>query len=160
MSGTKRADERQPPSVTAVLHVDGASFSNPGPSGAGIVLTVDGEVVEERAVDLGWGTNNEAEYRALLEGLRTAAERGLRDVTVVSDSQLLVRQVTGEYKVKEPRLRTLKQQVDARLLDFDDVRFEHTLRGGNEAADALAKAGAEAAKARGAAPLGQAELLE
>lgn len=144
----------------AVLHVDGASFSNPGPSGAGVVLTLGGDVVAERSIDLGWGTNNEAEYKALIEGLREASEHGLRELLVVSDSQLLVKQMQGEYRVKEPRLRKLKQQADARLLDFDSVRFEHTLRAGNERADALAKAGAEAAKTRGARPLGQAELLE
>ena len=143
----------------ATLYVDGASFGNPGPSGAGIVLEMDGTVVVERSEDLGYGTNNQAEYRALLEGLGEALQRGVRDLRVVSDSQLLVRQMQGEYKIKAPGLKGLKAEADALCARFDDVRFEHTLRDGNEKADALAKLGAEVAKARGVrAP--QTEIFE
>jgi ribonuclease HI len=140
----------------ATLYVDGASFGNPGPSGAGIVLEMDGTVAVERSEDLGYGTNNQAEYRALLEGLGEALQRGVRDLRVVSDSQLLVRQMQGEYKIKAPGLKGLKAEADALCARFDKVRFEHTLREGNEKADELAKLGAEAAKARGVrAPQGE-----
>lgn len=143
----------------ATLYVDGASFGNPGPSGAGIVLEMNGTVVVERAEDLGYGTNNQAEYRALLEGLGEALQRGVRDLLVISDSQLLVRQMQGEYKIKAPGLKGLKAEADALCARFDDVRFEHTLREGNEKADELAKMGAEAAKARGVRPP-QPEMFE
>ena len=144
---------------SAALYVDGASFGNPGPSGAGIVLEMDGSVVVERSEDLGYGTNNQAEYRALLEGLGEALQRGVRDLRVVSDSQLLVRQMQGEYKIKAPGLKGLKAEADALCARFDHVRFEHTLRAGNEKADELAKLGAEAAKARGVRPP-QTEIFE
>ncbi len=143
----------------AVLYVDGASFNNPGPSGAGIVLEMDGAVVVERSEDLGYGTNNQAEYRALLEGLGEAIQHGVRNLLVRSDSQLLVRQMQGEYKIKAPGLKGLKAEADALCARLDDVRFEYVPREQNAKADELAKLGAEAAKARGVrAP--QAELLE
>jgi ribonuclease HI len=145
--------------VTAVLYVDGASFGNPGPSGAGIVLRIDGETIVERSEDMGYGTNNQAEYRALIEGLGEAVQRGVRDLLVRSDSQLLVRQMTGEYKIKASGLRGLKAEADALRERFDRVRFEHVRREGNERADELAKEGAEAARARGVrAP--QTEIFE
>lgn len=140
----------------AVLYVDGASFNNPGPSGAGIVLEMDGTVVVERSEDLGFGTNNQAEYRALLEGLGEAAQRGVRSLLVRSDSQLLVRQMNGEYKIKSQGLKGLKMEADALRERFDDVRFEYVPREQNAKADELAKLGAEAAKARGVrAPQGE-----
>lgn len=143
----------------AVLYVDGASFGNPGPSGAGIVLRVGDSTVVERSEDMGYGTNNQAEYRALIEGLGEAIQHGIRDLLVRSDSQLLVRQMTGEYKIRSPGLRGLKAEADALSERFDDLRFEHVRREGNERADELAKEGAEAARARGVrAP--QTEIFE
>lgn len=143
----------------AVLYVDGASFGNPGPSGAGIVLRIGDETAVERSEDMGYGTNNQAEYRALIEGLGEAVQRGVRDLLVRSDSQLLVRQMTGEYKIKAAGLRGLKAEADALCSRFDAVRFEHVRREGNERADELAKQGAEAARARGVrAP--QTEIFE
>lgn len=141
-----------------VLHVDGASFGNPGPSGIGFVLLCGDETVE-RSGDVGYGTNNQAEYRGLLEGLKEAADRGVRRLVVRSDSQLLVRQMLGEYKVKHAGLRALKAEVDAVVERFDRVTFEHVPRERNERADQLAKAGAEAAQARGVRPP-QASFLE
>lgn len=146
-------------SGTAVLYVDGASFNNPGPSGAGVVLEMDGQLVAERSEDTGYGTNNQAEYRALLEGLSEAIQRGIRSLVVRSDSQLLVRQMTGEYKIKAPGLKGLKAEADALTERFDDVRFEYIPRERNARADELAKAGAEAAKARGVKPP-QARIFE
>ncbi|MGH2757976.1 MAG: ribonuclease HI family protein [Actinomycetota bacterium] len=146
-------------SPTGVLYVDGASFGNPGPSGTGVVLQVGDEVIVERSEDAGYGTNNQAEYRALLEGLAEAVQRGIRKLLVRSDSQLLVRQMTGEYKLKAKGLRGLKAEADALLERFDQVRFEHVPRERNALADELAKAGAEAAKARGVRPP-QGEMFE
>jgi ribonuclease HI len=143
----------------AVLYVDGASFGNPGPSGAGIVLEVAGEVVVRRAEDTGYGTNNQAEYRALLEGLGEALQRGIRRLVVRSDSQLLVRQMVGEYKLKAAGLKGLKAEADALRGRFDEVRFEYVRRDLNETADELAKLGAEAARQRGVTPP-QAEMFE
>jgi ribonuclease HI len=137
------------PGPHAVLYVDGASFGNPGPSGGGIVLIVDDEIVVSRSEDFGHGTNNQAEYRALLEGLGDAAQHGIRELLVRSDSQLLVRQMTGEYKVKNTGLRSLKMAATELVDRFDKVRFEHIGREGNNQADGLAKQGAEAARARG-----------
>ena len=144
----------------AVLYVDGASFGNPGPSGIGVVLTKDGKVVVQRSEDIGWGTNNQAEYRALLAGLTEAIERGIDSLLVRSDSQLLVRQVTGEYKVKNAKLKPLMGEVLALLERLEQVSIEHVRRELNELADELAKAGAEAAQARGVRPPSQQEIFE
>lgn len=131
-----------------VLHVDGASFGNPGPSGIGYVLRIEDEVVE-RSEDAGYGTNNQAEYRALIAGLVEAHARGVRVLTVRSDSQLLVRQMSGEYKVKDAKLRLLKAEAGGLVSRFERVRFEHVPREDNARADDLAKQGAEEARSRG-----------
>jgi ribonuclease HI len=142
-----------------LLNVDGASFGNPGPSGAGIVLQMDGAVVAERSEDTGYGTNNQAEYRALLEGLGEALQHGVRKLVVRSDSQLLVKQMQGEYKLKAKGLQGLKAEADALASRFEDVRFEYIPRERNGRADELAKQGAEAARSRGVrAP--QTEIFE
>lgn len=147
----------------AVLYVDGASFGNPGPSGTGVVLRMGDDTVVERSEDVGYGTNNQAEYRALIEGLGEALQRGVRNLLVCSDSQLLVRQMTGEYKLKAKGLKGLKAEADALRERFDQVRFEHVRREGNARADELAKAGAEAARSRGvrgSEPPGQTSIFE
>ena len=134
-------------SSEANLHVDGASFGNPGPSGIGVVLQIGDEIVEH-SEDIGYGTNNEAEYRALITGLRMALERGVDTLHVRADSQLVVRQVTGEYKIKKKELQRLAMEARALIDRFGSVSFEHVLRDLNERADALSKAGAERAKLR------------
>ena len=133
----------------AVLYTDGASFQNPGPAGIGVVLVVDGDVVLTRSEDIGYATNNQAEYRALLKGLTAAIERGVKRVLVRSDSQLLIRQMTGEYKVKSKALMALRREAEGLKQQFDEIAFEHVYRDFNELADELAKQGAEAAQARG-----------
>lgn len=148
-----------PPPNQAVLFVDGASFGNPGPSGAGIVLQMGDQIVVQRAEDMGYGTNNQAEYRALIEGLGEALQHGVRNLVVRSDSQLLVRQMLGEYKIKAKGLKGLKTEADALSSRFEKIEFEHIPRESNANADELAKLGAEAAKARGVrAP--QSEIFE
>jgi ribonuclease HI/probable phosphoglycerate mutase len=133
----------------AVLYVDGASFGNPGPSGIGVVIVEDGDAVLTRSEDIGYGTNNQAEYRALLRGLAEALERGITRVLVRSDSQLLVRQMLGEYKVKSKTLQALRREAEGLKQQFDEIAFEHVRREYNDVADELAKQGAEAAQARG-----------
>lgn len=135
--------------TSGLLYIDGASFGNPGPSGVGIVLMVDDDTVLTRAEDIGYGTNNRAEYTALLEGLKVARDHGVKDLTVRSDSQLLVRQMQGEYKVKNKGLIPLRIEAENLVRQFDRVRFEHIPRELNEEADALSKMGAEEAKLRG-----------
>ena len=133
----------------AILYVDGASFGNPGPSGIGVVLVEDGDTVVTRSEDIGYGTNNQAEYRALLRGLNEALERGVTQLLVRSDSQLLVRQMIGEYKVKSKALQALRREAEVLKQRFEQIAFEHVRREYNDVADELAKQGAEAAQARG-----------
>ena len=133
--------------VEADLHTDGAAFGNPGPSGIGVVLRIGDDVVEQ-SEDIGWGTNNEAEYRALIAGLRLALDHGVDVLHVRADSQLVVRQITGEYKIKKKELQMLAMEARALIAKFTSVKFEHVLRDFNTRADALSKAGAEHAKAR------------
>ncbi len=142
----------------AVLYTDGAAFGNPGPSGVGVVIVQDGETVVTRSEDIGYGTNNQAEYRALLYGLREALDRGIQRLIVRSDSQLLVRQMIGMYKVKSRSLQQLRMQAQALVVQFEEVHFEHVGREYNELADELSKRGAEQAKARGVT--GPREILE
>jgi probable phosphoglycerate mutase len=120
------------------LFTDGGARGNPGPAAYGYVLEAeDGTVLDARGEAIGVATNNVAEYRALLAGLAKAAELGLGDVEVVSDSELLVKQMRGEYKIKNEALRELADEAE-RLEDrlgrvtYTAVRREH-----NELADRL-----------------------
>jgi ribonuclease HI len=121
-----------------VLHVDGGARGNPGPAGIGVVLT-DAEGNElARANDyIGVATNNAAEYRALLLGLERARALGAREVEVVNDSQLVARQVTGQYRVKSDDLRPLHAQALRALGAFDRWSIRSVGRDQNELADAL-----------------------
>ena len=124
------------------LYTDGAARGNPGPAAIGAVLyrgaPASGNVVEELSKAIGHGTNNVAEYRALIEGLEMAARHDPPVLVVRCDSQLLVRQLLGRYKVKAPGLRPLHRQA-RRLLDgFGNVRIEHVRREHNRHADRLA----------------------
>ena len=124
--------------MRARLSTDGGSRGNPGPAAYGYVLeTEDGTVLDARGETIGVATNNVAEYRALLAGLEAAIERGVDEVEVVSDSELLVKQMRGEYKVKNDALRELVDDAHdlARRLakiSYTAVRREH-----NELADRL-----------------------
>ncbi|MGA8086939.1 MAG: ribonuclease HI family protein [Terracidiphilus sp.] len=120
-------------------HCDGGSRGNPGPSGFGAVIEDPaGKVVARLSAFLGRQTNNYAEYKGLLAVLAWAKEHGARQLRVVSDSELMVKQMKGQYKVASPGLRPLWEE--ARLLARQLERFEmrHTLRGGNKEADQLA----------------------
>jgi ribonuclease HI len=127
------------------LFADGASRGNPGPAGAGYVLVNPaGEVVRERAVPLGRATNNAAEYFALLLGLEEALRQGAEHLRVNMDSQLVVRQLTGLYRVKNPQLGELHAKVKQLLSKLAWHDIVHIERGANRAADALANQGAAA----------------
>lgn len=124
------------------LFIDGASRNNPGPAGAGLALYKDEELVEARGFYLGTKTNNQAEYFALLLGLfYLKKQMGSEDlVVIVSDSQLLVRQVQGLYQVKNTELKMLHKLAQEVLSDFM-FNIMHVLREENKEADALANQG-------------------
>ena len=124
--------------MKARLSTDGGSRGNPGPAAYGYVLeAADGTVLDARGDTIGVATNNVAEYRALLAGLASALERGVEELEVVSDSELLVRQMRGEYKVKSPTLRELVDEAHALAVRLGDVRFTAVRREHNELADRL-----------------------
>ncbi len=124
--------------AAAILRIDGASRGNPGPAGCGVILEDTDGGREERTRYLGRATNNAAEYQALLLGLERAAALGYRTVEVRSDSELLVRQMTGAYRVKHPGLLALHGTVRRLLETFEQVRFTHVDREANAEADRLA----------------------
>jgi ribonuclease HI len=127
-----------PEAGTVRVNVDGGARGNPGPAAiASVVQNGDGEVLEERSEAIGTTTNNVAEYRALLLGIERAKAFGADRLELVGDSELIVRQVKGEYKVKDETLRGLHQQVLKALEDFDDWSIEHVRRERNEEADRL-----------------------
>jgi ribonuclease HI len=128
-------------SRTHVLYCDGASRGNPGPAALGFsLLDPDGEPVIELGSVLGEATNNEAEYQALLAGLEAAVDRGITDLEVRLDSLLLVRQVSGEYRVKASHLKPLHRRAIRLLSRVGGARVVHVPREQNTRADALANA--------------------
>ncbi len=121
------------------LHIDGASRGNPGEAGFGVhVTTQDGAFVAGLYGYLGHATNNVAEYQALLHALRFAIDRGAREIEIYSDSELLVRQLAGRYRVKNPGLQPLFREAAALLTRFGRSRVTHVPRERNREADALA----------------------
>jgi len=124
--------------VKARLFTDGGSRGNPGPAAFGYVLEADdGHVLDARGEAIGVATNNVAEYRALVEGLRRAVELGVGEVEVVSDSELLVKQMRGEYKVKNEALRTLSLEATTLARKLTRVTYTAVRREHNELADKL-----------------------
>jgi len=135
--------------VTHTLFADGGSRGNPGPAAGGAVL-VDraGAVVAEAGEYLGIATNNVAEWRALIAGLILAREHGVEDLAVRMDSELVVRQLTGVYRVKHADLIPLATKAKALLRDFKSVDIRHVPRKANAAADAVVNQYLDAAAAR------------
>jgi ribonuclease HI len=124
--------------VKVVVHVDGGSRGNPGPAAAAaVVSTTDGEVLDESAELLGETTNNVAEYRGLLLGLRRAHELGASEVELINDSELIAKQVNGEYKVKQPAMQALHAEALRALAGFSAWSVRSVPRARNAAADAL-----------------------
>lgn len=129
---------RKNDSERPLLFTDGASRGNPGPAAAGGVVYLGRDRVGSFSRYLGRMTNNQAEYEALLLGLELIRELGFREVSIRADSQLMVRQVEGRYKVKDAKLKGLYQQVKGLLKDLDGHDIIHIDRGLNKEADALA----------------------
>jgi ribonuclease H / adenosylcobalamin/alpha-ribazole phosphatase len=124
--------------VKARLETDGGARGNPGPAAAAYVLEAeDGTVLAEHGEAIGVATNNVAEYRALVAGLRKAAELGVEDVEVVSDSELLFKQMNGEYKVKNKDLIALSLEARRLAERLGRVRYTAVRRAKNERADRL-----------------------
>ena len=126
---------------------DGASRGNPGRAAIGVVVRENGIPVREIGETIGVATNNVAEYRALLRGLEEAAALGARAVRIQSDSELVVRQLSGRYQVKSQALAPLHREALARMREFDRVSVVHVPRTENESADALANRALDGADA-------------
>ena len=125
--------------TTFTLRTDGGARGNPGPAAAAFVLeSEDGSVIRSGGRFLGETTNNVAEYEALVWGLETAIDHGVRRLKVCADSELVVRQVNGVYKVKHPNMKSLHAKVTALMRRFERVEVSHVRRSDNTLADALA----------------------
>ena len=120
------------------VNVDGGARGNPGPAAYGYVLEAeDGTVLDARGETIGVATNNVAEYRALIAGLEKAVELGIDELEVVSDSELLVKQMQGEYRVKNEALRELNDEANSLERKLGRVRYKAVRREHNELADKL-----------------------
>jgi len=132
--------------VKARLFTDGGARGNPGPAAYGFVLeTEDGTVLAAEGEAIGVATNNVAEYRGLVAGLRKALELHVPEVEVVSDSELLVKQMRGEYRVKNEGLRALFVEASTLARRLESVEYRHVKRAHNELADRLVNEALDAA---------------
>lgn len=121
-----------------IIYTDGACFGNPGPMGAGIVFVKSGKKVAEYAIPLGDGTNNRAEYLAVIRALEKAQEAGETEIVLRSDSSLLINQLRGSYRILDPKLRKLYREI-VQLASGMSIQFEWVSRDDNVDADALSK---------------------
>jgi len=129
------------PEAYLIAHIDGGARGNPGPAGYGVVITDQaGHKIATLSEYLGHQTNNYAEYNGLLAALHYALEHGYKALRVISDSELLVRQIKGVYKVKSPSLQELYDRAKELIGKLDWFSIEHVLRGKNREADSLANA--------------------
>jgi ribonuclease HI len=127
------------PESYLIAHIDGGARGTPGPAGYGVVITDQaGHKVAGLSEYLGHQTNNYAEYNGLLAALDYAIEHGHKALKVVADSELLVKQIRGEYKVKSPTLLELYQRARKMIAQLEWFSIQHVLRGGNQEADRLA----------------------
>ena len=132
-----RRESDTSPWITA--YTDGGSRGNPGPAGYGVLLqAADGALVAELSEFLGIQTNNVAEYSALLGALEYALAHGHSHLRVISDSELMVKQIRGQYSVKSPDLRPLYEEARRRIARLEEFEIQHVLRGKNKKADQLA----------------------
>ena len=132
--------------MKAKLSTDGGARGNPGPAAYGYVLEADdGTVLDARGETIGVATNNVAEYRALIAGLEKAVELGIDELEVVSDSELLVKQMQGEYRVKNEALRELNEEANFLERKLGRVRYKAVRREHNELADKLVNDALDAA---------------
>ena len=123
------------------VYVDGAAKGNPGPAGIGVRLELQGIVLSEHSEYIGTATNNVAEYKALIYGLEIARRYRVTRVNVISDSELMVRQLNGEYKVKNENLLPLYRSARELAGSFEEFRIRHVSRTENQHADRLANQG-------------------
>lgn len=136
---SRPADRARPQAFAATLYADGGARGNPGPAGAGAVIyDQSGAQIAALSRYLGQATNNVAEYQALLMGLEAALELGVGQIEVRLDSELLVKQLGGQYQVKAPHLKPLFQKAKALLQQFADAHIVHVRREQNGVADGLA----------------------
>jgi len=132
--------------MKARLYTDGGARGNPGPAAYGYVLEAeDGTVLAAHGEAIGTATNNVAEYNGLIEGLRKALELHVPDVEVVSDSELMVKQMRGEYRVKNEALRVLSLEAARLARQLRNVEYRHVKRAHNELADRLVNEALDAA---------------
>jgi ribonuclease HI len=131
-------------------HCDGGARGNPGPSGFGALIQAsDGTVLAELSEFLGIQTNNFAEYSGLLASLDFALAHGHRRLRVVSDSELMVKQIKGQYQVKSPGLKPLYEQAKKKIAQLDEFEIVHALRHKNKDADRLANQAMDRGMKRG-----------
>lgn len=128
------------PAGRLVIHTDGASRGNPGPAAIGATIKDErGRLIASISQRIGKTTNNQAEYRAVIVALERALKLGARQVQIYSDSQLIVRQINGQYRVKKPSLKSVYQQVKQLTSQLNDFTIEHIPREQNSEADKLTK---------------------
>ncbi len=120
-----------------VLYFDGACRGNPGPMGIGVVLLENGKKVKEISKRIGKGTNNIAEWSALIQGMKLAISHGCRELEVRGDSQLIIRQITGRYRVKSQNLIPLHEEANRLSGSFNKITFKWVRRDDNTSTDAL-----------------------
>jgi ribonuclease HI len=131
-----------------VAYIDGGARGNPGPAGYGVRIEAPGgTVLAELHGGIGVATNNVAEYNGLLAALQWAVDHGQPRLRIRADSELLVKQMRGEYKVKNPGLKPLYVRARLLVMSLDEVVFEHVRRELNEEADRLSNLGMDAAEA-------------
>ncbi|HZA20672.1 MAG TPA: ribonuclease HI family protein [Actinomycetota bacterium] len=147
--------------MKGILNTDGGARGNPGPAGIGVVLrTEDGEILAEIAKGIGWATNNVAEYEALIVGLELAHEHGITEIEIQVDSELVMNQMSGNWKIKNERLRSLAVKARSLVERFDSAEIKHVRRAHNTRADRLANAGMDEAMEEGLVGPDQQNLLE
>ena len=149
--------------MKARLHTDGGARGNPGPAGIGAVLIDEsGEVIDGLAEGIGIATNNVAEYRALIAGLELALAKGVTELEVLMDSELVVSQMQGQWKIKNKGLQPLALEANSLLNRFETTKLMHVPREANADADKLANQGMDAAEldVELDAESGQGNLLE
>ena len=133
-----------------IAHIDGGSRGNPGPAAYAVVVsTSDGTPLASFSKFLGLATNNVAEYEGLLAALDYAIEHDYRRLKIITDSELLARQITGQYKVKNANLKELYDRARTMIVQFDSFRIEHVRREHNREADRLANEAMDAAAKHG-----------
>jgi ribonuclease HI len=149
-------DEETPAQDAILAHVDGGARGNPGPSGYGVhIADAQGRTIAELSEYLGAQTNNFAEYSGLLAALEWALAHGHKSLKVVSDSELMVKQIRGEYKVKSESLQDIYQEAKTLIRKLDSFSIRHVLRHQNKDADRLANEAMD--KGMGRAPASSAQ---